>query len=211
MRWFQNRSRFNGSSDRKAKVQAYNWSHFTERARAAIWAASKEAEQQGHPIVSTEYLLFGLLQDEENLICRLINSSGLRTSTLIAALTPHLTGPGITTQQTPEGTSLSDDAKRSIEQAYAAARALENDYIGTEHLLLGLLQQTDCGAERILRANGVSLPMFHELLAKHHKLRQESLRSSSAPSMSVGELLKATSEHETASNELLRAEPNDGA
>ncbi len=126
---------------------------FTQRARRVLAFAQEEAERLNHSYIGTEHLLLGLLREETGVagkVLRELNVSPERVTELVE----RITGPG---RRTPfSKIDLTPRTKRVIELAVDEARRLGQHYIGTEHLLLGLIRQGDGVAIDILRQLGVS-------------------------------------------------------
>src|SRR5882724_7163491 len=114
------------------------WQRFTERARKIIFYAQEEAGKRGENYVSTSYLLLGVLRERDSVAMRMlaaltIDDKALRREVL--ASIPE--GDGV---RKPD-MQLTANAKHVIDLAYEEARLLDNNYIGSEHLLLGILRQ----------------------------------------------------------------------
>ena len=126
---------------------------FSQRAETAIERARQAARELGHSSVGTEHLLLGILAERDSLGARILLRRGLEEGALRRALCEQ-TGPGA-----PGGPvlGLSENARRAVETAAAEAANLRQGFIGTEHLLLGVLRQPDCGGARLLRALGADL------------------------------------------------------
>ena len=130
------------------------WQRFTERARKVVFYAQEEAQTFGDGYVSTEHLLLGLVRETDSTAVRALELMGISCSRIRAEVEKRL----------PRGDdghsqdmSLSPRAKRVIDLAYDEARSLNNNYIGTEHLLLGLVREDDGLARRVLNKLGVKL------------------------------------------------------
>ena len=126
---------------------------FSQRAETAIDRARQAARELGHSSVGTGHLLLGVLAERESLGARILLRRGLEESALRRALEEQL-GLG-----SPGGPvlGLSQNARRAVETAAVEAEALRQGFIGTEHLLLGILRQPDCGGARLLRSLGADL------------------------------------------------------
>ena len=126
---------------------------FSQRAETAIERARQAARELGHSSVGTEHLLLGILAERDSLGARILLRRGLEEGALRRALCEQ-TEPGA-----PGGPvlGLSENARRAVETAAAEAANLRQGFIGTEHLLLGVLRQPDCGGARLLRALGADL------------------------------------------------------
>ena len=126
---------------------------FSQRAETAIEKARLAARDLGHSTVGTEHLVLGILAESEGLGARILLRRGLELPALRRAV-QELEGAGA-----PGGPvlGLSEHARRAVETAASEAEALRQGFIGTEHLLLGVLRQPDCGGARALRALGADL------------------------------------------------------
>ena len=126
---------------------------FTVRAELAIERAREAAGALGHSHVGTEHLLLGILSEGEGLGSRILLQHGLDEAQLRRELSARLgQGAACTPSQ-----GLSEHAREAVERAAAEARLLRQGYIGTEHLLLGILRQPDCGGALLLAALGQDL------------------------------------------------------
>ena len=135
---------------------------FTEKAEGAIEQARLAAFGLGHSYVGTEHLLLGILRERAGLGARILRDRGLSEHGLKEAISrANGTGePGVPTQ------GLTKHAWQAIEKAAADAARLGHSYIGTEHLLLGILRQPDCGGARALAAAGLSVnDIYTDILA----------------------------------------------
>lgn len=122
---------------------------FTRRSEDAIEKARQAAGELGHGFVGTGHLLLGILREEDSLGSRVLRRRGLREEALLAELERC---PGTAAGKARQGLSLR--AERAVEGAAREAEALGQCIIGTEHLLLGILRQPDCGGCRALTALG---------------------------------------------------------
>lgn len=138
------------------------WQRFSERARKVVFYAQEEAQTFGEGYVSTEHLLLGLLRDGDNLACCCLTEMGVSTIRVRAEVEAQL--PRGDPRPTQDMT-LTPRAKRVIDLAYAEARDLTNNYIGTEHLLLGLVREGDGLAGRVLAKLGVKLDACRQTVA----------------------------------------------
>jgi ATP-dependent Clp protease ATP-binding subunit ClpC len=138
------------------------WQRFTERARHVVYYAQEEAGLRGQSFVSTEHLLLGLLRETDSVAARMLEQMNVSLARIRAEVeknAPH--GEGKLTQEM----QLTPRAKRVIDLAYDEARQLNNNYIGTEHLLLGLIREGEGIAGRVLRGLGVDLERTRERVA----------------------------------------------
>ncbi len=126
---------------------------FTQRARRVLSLAQEEAERLHHNYIGTEHLLLGLMREEGGVAGRVLRDLGLeqrRVEELVEELTRA-------TPRTPSTQlDLSPGTKRVLELAVDEARRMGHHYIGTEHLLLGLVRQSDGVAIEVLKRLGIS-------------------------------------------------------
>ncbi len=148
---------------------------FTQRARRVLSLAQEEAERLQHNYIGTEHLLLGLIREEGGVAGRVLRELGLeqrRVEELVERMTRATTRTG-TVQ--PE---LSPGTKRVLELAVDEARRMGHHYIGTEHLLLGLVRLTEGVAIDILKRLGVSP---EEVRRQTRRVLQESPVQSNQP------------------------------
>ena len=126
---------------------------FTERARRVVFFAQEEAGRLGENYVSTEHLLLGLVRENDSVAARILDRMGVSLGRIRSEIERQVTrGDGRLVQDM----QLTPRAKRVIDLAYDEARQLSNNYIGTEHLLLALIQDEGL-AGHILGMVGVDL------------------------------------------------------
>jgi ATP-dependent Clp protease ATP-binding subunit ClpA len=120
---------------------------FTERARQVVVFAQDEARRLKHNYIGTEHILLGLLREQEGLAARVLDSLDV-TVEEVRAQVARIIGQGdeVATGQIP----FTPRAKKVLELAMREARSLGHDYIGTEHILLGLARENEGVASRIL-------------------------------------------------------------
>ena len=126
---------------------------FTQRAELAIENARLAAGEMGHGYIGTEHLLLGIMMESDGLGARILLRHGIDKAQLWRIV---LRSNGSGSPGRPEQ-GLTPRARQAVEQAAQEARQLQQGYIGTEHLLLGLLRQNDCGAAASLREAGAEL------------------------------------------------------
>ena len=163
------------------------WQRFTERARKVVFYAQEEAQKFGEGYVSTEHLLLGLVRESDSVAARVLEKLGVSLNRIRAEVEKQLPRGDARPSQ---DMTLTPRAKRVIDLAYDEARNLNNNYIGTEHLLLGLIREGDGLAGRVLAKLGVELEKARrEVMALQDNESQSksgSSRSSSAGSSSGG-------------------------
>jgi ATP-dependent Clp protease ATP-binding subunit ClpC len=134
-----------------------NWQRFTEQAKRVCIAAQEEAESDGSAEVQTHHLLLGLTKEADSKAVEILEKFGvsprrvrdeIRKYTPPAQLSPRFPAGG---RERTHDKSFSESAKRVLHVAYNVARELSHNYVGTEHLLLGLLNNADDVAARVLR------------------------------------------------------------
>ena len=154
---------------------------FTERAREVVVFAQDEARALQHDAIDTEHLLLGLLREEEGLAARVLDAMEITIEEVrgqVVAIVGR--GPRVVTGQiafAPQGKAVFEDALRE-------ALLLDHDYIGTEHILLGLVRQNESVASRVLL----------DFDADAQKIRGQIVRMLSGPARRAG----STARHRTA-------------
>src|ERR1044072_9140308 len=120
---------------------------FTERARQGVVLAQEEARTLKHNYIGTEHILLGLVREEEGLAARVLESLDI-TVERVRAQVVRIVGSGeeVTSGQIP----FTPRAKKVLELALREALSLGHNYIGTEHILLGLVRENEGVAARIL-------------------------------------------------------------
>ncbi|MBC7870438.1 MAG: ATP-dependent Clp protease ATP-binding subunit [Chitinophagaceae bacterium] len=126
---------------------------FTQRARRVLSLAQEEAERRQHNYIGTEHLLLGLMREEGGVAGRVLRDLGLEQSR-VEDLVERLTRAS--TRTTPIQLDLSPGTRKVLELAVDEARRMGHHYIGTEHLLLGLVRQSEGVAIDVLKRLGVS-------------------------------------------------------
>ena len=128
------------------------WEPFTERARRSIVLAQEEAQRLGNNYIGTEHILLGIISEGESLAAKVLESLGVNLAKVRQEVEAIVGRGGQTVQQEMVFTPR---AKRVIELAFEEARQLSHNYIGTEHLLLGLIREGEGVAARVLTNLGV--------------------------------------------------------
>lgn len=126
---------------------------FTERAQKVLALAQEEAIRLGHNNIGTEHILLGLVREGEGIAAKALYALGLG-SEKIQTEVESLIGRGQEVSQSPHYTPR---AKKVIELSMDEARKLGHSYVGTEHILLGLIREGEGVAARVLNNLGVSL------------------------------------------------------
>ena len=135
--------------------------NFTQRAQTALRLAQESAAELGHGYVGSEHLLLGLLREGQGAGARVLNGAGLEAESLRAAIV-RAVGSGIPGALPSQG--LTPRCRHIIELALAEAGRLGQGYVGTEHLLLGILKEGEGVAIRVLAACGQNPAQLSEVL-----------------------------------------------
>ena len=133
---------------------ASRFEKFSERARRALTFAQEEAQRFNHNYIGTEHILLGLVRESEGVAAKVLTNLGIDLNKVRAAV-EFIIGRGGKSTSTELG--LTPRAKRVIELAVDEARRLNHNYVGTEHLLLGLLREGEGVAGGVLESLGVNL------------------------------------------------------
>jgi excisionase family DNA binding protein len=135
---------------------------FTERARKVLSLANEEAHQYIHDGVGTEHVLLAIMSEGEGVAARALNQLQVQPGEVRAQIEMlHPAGE----QPVGDGQlGMTQQGKQSIELAVQEARDLGHHYIGTEHLLLGLLREEEGLANQVLLKSGVTLENARKLV-----------------------------------------------
>ena len=135
---------------------------FTSTALGALRLAQENAARLGHSYVGSEHLLLGLASQEYSAAARSLQSSGVDSRSLRSAIS-QLVGTGVPARSLHQG--LTPKCCLAIQQAAAASRRLGQNAVSAEHLLLGLLQDRECAACRLMAEQGADLDQLSQGLA----------------------------------------------
>ena len=133
---------------------ASRFEKFSERARKVLTFAQEEAQHLNHSYIGTEHILLGLLREEEGVAAKVLTNLGVGLNKVRASV-EFIIGRG--EKPSAGETGLTPRARRVIELAIDEARYLGHSYIGTEHLLLGLLREGEGIAAGVLDSFGITL------------------------------------------------------
>jgi ATP-dependent Clp protease ATP-binding subunit ClpC len=139
-------------------MPAFN--RFTERARKVIILAKEEAKRFNHDYIGTEHILLGLVREGEGVAAAVLANFGLSPDKIRVEV-EKLVQPGPATVISGD-LPFTPKAKKVIELAMDEARALGHNYIGTEHLLLGLIREGEGVASQVLMNMGLELEKVRE-------------------------------------------------
>ncbi|WP_051006643.1 Clp protease N-terminal domain-containing protein, partial [Nitrolancea hollandica] len=172
---------------------ADNFEKLTVRARRVLSLAQEEARWLNHSSIGTEHLLFGLVRDTECWAARDLRSLGVRLTDVRGAL------KRMGSRRHPAGCDeieLSHDAKLMLEHAAGEMQRLDDFCLGPEHLLLGLLDEPQCGGAVLLMTLGVDLEQLRQRImvgVNHHASAVAPVN----PHPSLGDLLRVIPIKET--------------
>jgi len=162
---------------RSEKEQAFDsmdrFDKFTDRARKVLTLAQDEAQRFNHNYIGTEHLLLGLVREGEGVAARVLENMNVELAKVRTAV-EFIIGRG--DRPVVGEVGLTPRAKRVIELAIDEARRLGHNYIGTEHLLLGLVREGEGIAAGVLESLGVNLDKV-----RHEVIRVLSQSSSAGP------------------------------
>ena len=141
---------------------------FSERARRVLSLAQEEAQRFNHNYIGTEHILLGLVRETEGVAARVLSGLGVDLSKVRSAV-EFIIGRGEKPAQGEIG--LTPRAKKVVELAVDEARRMNHTYIGTEHLLIGLLREGEGVAAGVLESLGVTL---EKVRAETHRILSNS-------------------------------------
>jgi ATP-dependent Clp protease ATP-binding subunit ClpA len=136
---------------------------YTEKARRVIFFARYEASEFGSPYIETEHLLLGIMREDKYVVTRWLGEGDWQAILREDVAKRAYTGPKISTSV---DLPISNEAKRILAYAAEEAERLKHQYIGTEHLFLGLLRESKSHAAKMLSNRGVDVHKVRETLAK---------------------------------------------
>lgn len=153
---------------------------FSERARRVLSLAQEEAQRFNHNYIGTEHILLGLVRETEGVAARVLSSLSVDLTKVRSAV-EFIIGRGEKPAQGEIG--LTPRAKKVVELAVDEARRMNHTYIGTEHLLIGLLREGEGVAAGVLESLGVTLDKVraetHRILSHTSSTGSQSGRSTS--------------------------------
>jgi len=155
---------------------------FTDRARRVVVYAQDEARLLDHNYIGTEHILLGLLQEGGGVAAKALDSLGISPEA-VRLRTEEIIGRG---QYSQEGhIPFTPRAKKVLELALVESRQLGHRYIGTEHILLGLIREGQGVAAQVLTGLGADLAVVREettrLLAEHARRAAEAAEATDGP------------------------------
>ena len=133
---------------------ASRFEKFSERARRVLSLAQEEAQRFNHNYIGTEHILLGLVRETDGVAARVLNSLNVELPKVRSAV-EFIIGRG--ERPSPGDMGLTPRAKKVIELAVDEARRLSHHYIGTEHILIGIMREGEGVAAGVLESLGVTL------------------------------------------------------
>ncbi len=180
---------------------------FSQRAQKALELAEQSASELGHSYIGSEHLLLGLLREEEGIAHRVLTEQGLSES-MVRQILVNSVGRGVAGVSPKQG--LTPRAKRAIQSAMEESMRGGFGYVGTEHLLVGLLRDNRSMAMRILNAAGLSARDIFD--AVQRKLQEapnakQNVRAGEAKEDAVDNVLKEFTRDLTEAARLEKLDP----
>jgi ATP-dependent Clp protease ATP-binding subunit ClpC len=163
---------------------AEKFDKFTDRARKVLTLAQEEAQRFNHNYIGTEHLLLGLVREGDGVAAKVLSNMGVQLPKVRSAV-EFIIGRGETMIMAEIG--LTPRAKKVIELAVDEARRLNHHYIGTEHLLLGLVREGEGIAAGVLESLGVNLEKVRtqvmQVVSQSSSYQQQSKPQTKTPYM----------------------------
>lgn len=132
----------------------YKFNGFTEKANSALNRSIETAEDFGHTYIGSEHILIGLLTEKESVACSVLNNKGI-SKEKIEELLVSIVGKGIHSRLSPD--DLTPRAKHILELSVGCARSFGMNIVGTEHILLSILNEGENYATRFIKELGIDL------------------------------------------------------
>ena len=160
-------------------------SRFTQSAQNSLNYALDFAREFGHTYIGSEHILLGLMTETDGAAFRLLDSKGASVES-IKETVKEISGSNAKTNVS--AADMTPRTKKIIESSAYQAMRLGQNYIGTEHILLGLLGESDCVAVRILASQGVNInelasdknalgePLIFEIITEAERKKREKLK-----------------------------------
>jgi Clp amino terminal domain, pathogenicity island component len=142
------------AAHKRFSLDAPNFERFTDPARNVLAQCEEEAHRLGHGFVGTEHLLLALFASPDATAAKLLGETGLTRSMVQRQITTFIK-PGVVSEE--GNRPFTPRAKAAVRHAVHEALQLGHDYVGTEHLLLGLFSDGESVAAKVLVELGVSL------------------------------------------------------
>lgn len=141
----------------------YKFNSFTQKANEVLNLAIKAAENYGHNYVGSEHILYGLLSEGTGLAASILNEKGITAEDVDNLIRTEI-GTGNPTRLSPD--DFTPRSKRIIELSFQIARSMRHSFVGTEHLLVSVIKESDSYAVRFLNELGVSVDEILQFVAE---------------------------------------------
>lgn len=141
----------------------YKFNSFTQKANEVLNLAIKAEENYGHNYVGSEHILYGLLSEGTGLAASILNEKGITAEDVDNLIRTEI-GTGNPTRLSPD--DFTPRSKRIIELSFQIARSMRHSFVGTEHLLVSLIKESDSYAVRFLNELGVSVDEILQFVAE---------------------------------------------
>lgn len=132
---------------------------YTKQAENVLALAKEAASSCGHSYIGTEHLLVGLVEEKEGTAGRVLEEFGIQADKAMALIDKLIAPPGNTAVSQKPG--FSPRTRRVLEGAYAEAESMRFEEVGTEHILLAMLKETDCVGTRLLYTMGANIQKLY--------------------------------------------------
>jgi ATP-dependent Clp protease ATP-binding subunit ClpC len=139
---------------------------FTNRVRGALIKAREEAQRRHHDSVGTEHLLLGLLAEDDTLVMDVIEILGVHAIDLQDAVERMIRDGRATGKTPPSDLPYTPRARVALDQAIATAHEFGDGYVGTQHLLLGIIREAQGIAARALESVGLTEPRLRREIVR---------------------------------------------
>ena len=136
---------------------------FTNRAEKAIQIANEIAANLGHDYIGTEHLLYGLVEEGTGIASKVLQNQGMTSDKILDEIEELI---GRSEEEIDEPMGFTPRTKRVIENAFLEAKKMGNEYIGTEHLLIGIMIEGDSVAVRIMMDLGINPQKLYNEIVK---------------------------------------------
>jgi ATP-dependent Clp protease ATP-binding subunit ClpC len=141
----------------------YRFNSFTQKANEVLNLAIKSAENYGHNYIGSEHILVGLLKEGTGIASQVLNDKGI-TFDDVDNLIKQQIGTGVPTKLSPD--DFTPRSKRIIELSFQIARGMMHSFVGTEHLLISLIKESDSYAVKFINDLGVDEQQIMEELVQ---------------------------------------------
>ena len=146
------------------KAKLFEMSNFTPRAQQSLALAKKEAEHLGHNYIGTEHLLLGLLKLGQGLALKILTNVGIHIDDVYEAIEENV-GPG-SGEPVQGNIPFTPRVKKVLALAEKEAKKMQHTYVGTEHLLLGLIKEGDGVAAQVIQSFNVDFDTIRDEILK---------------------------------------------